>query len=113
MPRVEKFDLLAGLKPEIDIVDQVMQRDLQNLVNKGLIPSSLVEVLEHALLNGGKRIRPLLCILTAGLCGNNSKKIYPLAIAFEYLHVATLLHDDVIDHAETRRGRPTARFGAF
>ena len=109
MPRVEKFDLLAGLKPEIDMVDQVMQRDLQNLVNKGLIPSSLVEVLEHALLNGGKRIRPLLCILTAGLCGNNSKKIYPLAIAFEYLHVATLLHDDVIDHAETRRGRPTAR----
>jgi len=106
MHRVEKVDLLARLKPEIDTVDQAMQTDLQNLVNIGLIPSSLFKVLEHALFNGGKRIRPLLCILAAGLCGNNSKEIYPLAIAFEYLHVATLLHDDVIDHADTRRGRP-------
>jgi octaprenyl-diphosphate synthase len=103
---VEKVDLLNRLKPEIDIVDQAMQVDLQNLADNGLIPKSLLEVLEHALFNGGKRIRPLLCILTAGLCGNNSKDIYPLSIAFEYLHVATLLHDDVIDHADTRRGRP-------
>ena len=105
---MEKINLLARLKPEIDIVDQTMQSDLQNLVHKGLIPTSLVEVLEYALFKGGKRIRPLLCILTADLCGNNSKDIYPLAIAFEYLHVATLLHDDVIDHADTRRGRPAA-----
>jgi octaprenyl-diphosphate synthase len=104
--RVGKFDLLGTLKPEIDIVDRTMQADLQNLAGKELIPSSLVEVLEHALFNGGKRIRPLLCVLTAGLCGNKNKAIYRLAIAFEYLHVATLLHDDVIDHAETRRGRP-------
>ena len=103
---MEKVDLLARLKPEIDTVDQTMQEDLQNLVQEKLIPSSLAEVLEHALLNGGKRIRPLLCILAASLCGNKSKDIYHLAIAFEYLHVATLLHDDVIDHADTRRGRP-------
>ncbi|UCD65483.1 MAG: polyprenyl synthetase family protein [Deltaproteobacteria bacterium] len=103
---MEKIDLLNRLKPEIDIVDQAMQTDLQNLAGKGLIPERLIEVLEHALFNGGKRIRPLLCILTAGLCGNQSKDIYPLSIAFEYLHVATLLHDDVIDHADTRRGRP-------
>ena len=103
---MEKVDLQARLKPEIDIVDQTMQMDLQNLAGKELIPASLVEVLEYALLNGGKRIRPLLCILTAGLCGNKNEDIYPLAIAFEYLHVATLLHDDVIDHADTRRGRP-------
>lgn len=106
-PRVENIDLTARLKPEIDIVDQTMQHDLQILAGKELIPSSLVEVLEHALLNGGKRVRPLLCVLTAALCGNCSKTIYRLAIAFEYLHVATLLHDDVIDHADTRRGRPT------
>jgi len=105
---MEKIDLLARLKPEIDIVDQTMQNDLQNLESKGLIPTSLIKVLEHALFNGGKRIRPLLCILTASLCGNKSEDIYPLAIAFEYLHVATLLHDDVIDHADTRRGRPAA-----
>jgi len=105
---VEKVDLLARLKPEIDLVDETMRADLQSLAGRELIPSSLVEVLEHALFSGGKRIRPLLCILAAALCGNNSKVVYRLAIAFEYLHVATLLHDDVIDHADTRRGRPAA-----
>ena len=104
---MEKLDLLAGLKPETEKVDQTMKRDLQSLAGQALIPDSLLKVLEHALFNGGKRIRPLLCILTAGLCGTNNKDIYQLAIAFEYLHVATLLHDDVIDHADTRRNRPT------
>jgi octaprenyl-diphosphate synthase len=103
---VEKNELLARLKPEIEHVDQAMHDDLQNLVKKGVVSNSLLEVLEHALFNGGKRIRPLLCILTAALCGNSSKEIYRISIAFEYLHVATLLHDDVIDHADTRRGRP-------
>ena len=105
---MEKVDLLTRLKPEIDIADQTMKSDLQTLFSKKLIPPSLFEILEHALFNGGKRIRPLLCILTAGLCGNTSKAIYPLAIAFEYLHVASLLHDDIIDYADTRRGRPAA-----
>jgi len=105
---VNKAELLARLKPEIDTVDQAMRTDLQSLAGQELIPASLVAVLEHALFTGGKRIRPLLCILTAGLCGNNSKAVYRLATAFEYLHVATLLHDDVIDHADTRRGRPAA-----
>ncbi|MBW2465948.1 MAG: polyprenyl synthetase family protein, partial [Deltaproteobacteria bacterium] len=59
------------------------------------------------LFNGGKRIRPLLCILSARLCSTPGTENYPVAIAYEYLHVATLLHDDVIDHADTRRGRPT------
>jgi octaprenyl-diphosphate synthase len=105
---VDKVDLLARLNSEITYVDQAMRKDLHSLVSKNLIPSNLVEVLEHALFNGGKRIRPLLCILTARLCSTQERDIYPLAIAFEYLHVATLLHDDVIDHADTRRGHPTA-----
>ncbi|MDH3391617.1 MAG: polyprenyl synthetase family protein [Desulfobulbaceae bacterium] len=103
-----KIDLHARLKSEITSVDQAMRDDLQALVSKDLIPSNLLEVLEHALYNGGKRIRPLLCILTSRLCSTGKKEISPLAIAFEYLHVATLLHDDVIDHADTRRGRPAA-----
>ena len=103
---MDKVNLLTSLKSEITKVDQAMREDIQALVSKELIPSNLVEVLEHALFNGGKRIRPLLCILTARLCATQGKEIYPLAIAFEYLHVATLLHDDVIDHADTRRGRP-------
>ena len=105
---MDKVDLLGRLKTEIATVDLAMREDLQALVNKKKIATDLLEVLEHALLNGGKRIRPLLCILTARLCSTPGKEIYPLAIAFEYLHVATLLHDDVIDHADTRRGRPAA-----
>jgi len=105
---VDKVSLLSKLKPEITKMDQTMREDLQALADKNLVPSNLLEVLEHALFNGGKRIRPLLCILTARLSSNQEKELYPLAIAFEYLHVATLLHDDVIDHADTRRGRPTA-----
>ena len=105
---MDNIDLLNELKPEIIKMDQTMREDLQVLVSKNLINSNLLEVLEHALFNGGKRIRPLLCILTARLCSNQETTLYPLAIAFEYLHVATLLHDDVIDHADTRRGRPTA-----
>ena len=104
---MDKVDLLARLKSEITDVDQAMRKDLQALVSKNLIPANLVEVLEHALFNGGKRIRPLLCIFTTRLCSTQEIDIYPLAIAFEYLHVATLIHDDVIDHADTRRGHPT------
>jgi octaprenyl-diphosphate synthase len=105
---MDKVNLLDRLGPAIDKVDHVMQQDIRSLVSKELLPDTLLKVLEHALFNGGKRIRPLLCILAARLCGHRENEVYPLAIAFEYLHVATLLHDDVIDHAETRRGRPTA-----
>ena len=79
---MEKADLLARLKPEIEIVDQTMMHDLQNLAGKELIPASLLAVLEHALFNGGKRIRPLLCILTASLCGIKGKDIYQLGHCF-------------------------------
>ena len=73
----------------------------------------LIEVLEHALFNGGKRIRPLLTVLCSRCCGRDDDDLYLLAAAFEYLHVATLIHDDVIDHAPKRRGKITvsARFG--
>jgi octaprenyl-diphosphate synthase len=110
---MNKINLFARLNPEIDKVDHAMHLDLQGFASKELFPDTLLKVLEHALFNGGKRIRPLLCILAARLCGHEGKEIFPLAIAFEYLHVATLLHDDVIDHAETRRGRPAAnkKFG--
>lgn len=65
----------------------------------------LSEVLAYALFGGGKRIRPLLVVLAAELCGKTDNQAHRLAIAFEYLHVATLIHDDVIDNAHMRRGR--------
>lgn len=73
----------------------------------------LVEVVEYALFGGGKRIRPLLAILSARICGGFAAGVYRLAAAFEYLHVATLIHDDVIDNAAERRGRDSVshRYG--
>jgi len=64
----------------------------------------LIEVLQYALLTGGKRVRPMLAVVSSTLCGRNDDDLYLLAAAFEYLHVATLIHDDVIDHADHRRG---------
>ncbi len=73
----------------------------------------LVEVIQYALFNGGKRIRPLLAVLCSRCCGRDDADLYLLAAAFEYLHVATLIHDDIIDRATQRRGKDTVmtRYG--
>ncbi|PKN28016.1 MAG: hypothetical protein CVU64_14935 [Deltaproteobacteria bacterium HGW-Deltaproteobacteria-21] len=63
----------------------------------------------HSLLGQGKRLRPLLFVLSARLCGYNSPKIYRYSSVFEYIHTASLLHDDVLDNAETRRRKPAVR----
>lgn len=70
-------------------------------------------VAEHVLDAGGKRLRPMLCLLTARAFGFRSNSAYTLSGAFEFLHSATLLHDDILDNADLRRGRPSAhtRFG--
>ena len=64
---------------------------------------------KHSLLGQGKRLRPLLFVLSGRLCGYNGKNSYSLSTLFEYVHCASLLHDDVIDNAETRRNKPSAR----
>ncbi len=58
--------------------------------------------------SGGKRLRPLLTILSSRLCGYDGNDDVALAVVFEFVHAATLLHDDVVDHAEFRRSRPSA-----
>ena len=66
------------------------------------------EIVRHSLLGEGKRLRPLLFILSSLLCGYEKRDIYRLSGIFEYIHCASLLHDDVIDNADTRRKKPTA-----
>ena len=91
------------LKPEAEKIDAAMHSDIRIIGD-----DMLRKVLEHSLFNGGKRVRPLLCVFAAKLCGATDHALYKLAIAFEYLHVATLLHDDVIDSAVKRRSQQTA-----
>jgi octaprenyl-diphosphate synthase len=63
----------------------------------------------HSLLSQGKRLRPLLFVLSSMLCGYKGEEVYFYSTIFEYLHCASLLHDDVIDNAELRRNKPSAR----
>ncbi len=73
-----------------------------------LLPSTTKPVAQHIFDAGGKRLRPFLTVLTARLFGYNKADIYDLAVTMEMLHAATLLHDDVFDGADTRRGAPVA-----
>ena len=66
------------------------------------------QVAEYIMFSGGKRIRPVLMILSARLCGYKGNYDKTLSVVFEYLHAATLLHDDLVDDAEVRRGNPVA-----
>ncbi len=66
------------------------------------------EVGRHILSAGGKRIRPLLMIEVCKMLGGDWERVVPLAVGIEYIHMASLLHDDVVDGAHTRRGKPSA-----
>ncbi len=69
----------------------------------------LLKIGNYILSSGGKRLRPVLVLTFSRLLkGENEDRDYPIAVAMEYLHTASLLHDDVVDGAETRRGRPSA-----
>jgi octaprenyl-diphosphate synthase len=66
------------------------------------------QVAEHIILAGGKRLRPVLLLLMAGALGYKGTDHHKLAAVIEFIHTATLLHDDVVDDSNLRRGRPTA-----
>lgn len=67
----------------------------------------LEDINNHALLGEGKRLRPLLFFLSGHLCGYEEGDLYRFSTIFEYIHTASLLHDDVIDNAHTRRKKPS------
>lgn len=70
-------------------------------------PKGLYEPIGYTLAAGGKRVRPRLAILATQLFGGKAEDVLPAALALEVFHNFTLLHDDVMDKAEVRRGRPT------
>jgi hypothetical protein len=92
----------ARIAPDLERVEAALRDTLQS-------KSALIPVLgEHLLSSGGKRLRPALVLLAAELCGYVGPRRIELAAALELLHTATLLHDDIVDLAELRRGRPSA-----
>jgi octaprenyl-diphosphate synthase len=90
-------------RSELDAVEDQIRQNLDSKV-------ALVNIVSaHILNSGGKRIRPLLLILCARVAGYTGSRDILLASLIEYIHTATLLHDDVVDHADLRRGKTTAR----
>lgn len=95
-------ELSALLADDMKQTNALILRHLHSDV--ALIP----QVAAWLIAAGGKRIRPLLTIAAARLCGDESACSYGLAAAVEFIHTATLLHDDVVDKSEERRGKDSA-----
>ncbi|MEN6321721.1 MAG: polyprenyl synthetase family protein [Syntrophaceae bacterium] len=95
-------DVFRYYGDDLKHVEEHMEMYLRSEVH--LIP----EIIQHLIGSGGKRFRPLLLLATSALCGYRGEIRYPLSAVIEFIHTATLLHDDVIDSATTRRGKISA-----
>ena len=91
------------------LVTADLQRVDQTIVQRLASDIVLVnQVSQYIIGGGGKRLRPLSVVLAARACGHQGQKHVPAAAIIEFIHTATLLHDDVVDSSEMRRGRDTA-----
>jgi octaprenyl-diphosphate synthase len=94
--------VLEWLGEDLEKVDQEIRKNLKSSV------PIISAIGEHLLLSGGKRFRPTLLLLSAKLCGYRGEHHISLASLIEFIHTATLLHDDVVDRAQLRRGSLSA-----
>lgn len=94
-------DPRALISGDLETLERVLRKYLQG---SGTL---LKETTEHILGQGGKRIRPVLVLLSGRASGYSGRRLLPMAASMELVHTATLVHDDVIDEAPTRRGRPS------
>jgi len=98
------------IEPLTALVAADMGRVNQTILSRtGSDVTMIPEVAKHLISSGGKRLRPILTLATAGLCGYRGEGHIKLAAAVEFMHTATLLHDDVVDQSEMRRGQAAAR----
>src|SRR5882672_172848 len=95
-------DIRACVRPDLAAVDALIRARLKSAV------PLVDQVAEHIIGGGGKRLRPLLCVLAGRACAIESDKHIEAAAFIEFVHTATLLHDDVVDGSQKRRGRATA-----
>lgn len=102
-PARDKLEPVQQLVAEdMALVNQLIVAKLESRVS--LIP----ELAGHLVSAGGKRVRPMLTLIAASLCGYQGTRHHGLAAAVEFIHTATLLHDDVVDQSDLRRGNATA-----
>src|SRR5437868_7727837 len=95
-------EIRALVRGDLRSVDEVIRERLKSAV-------PLVDrVAEHIVSGGGKRLRPLLVVLAGRACGHEGRSHIEAAAFIEFIHTATLLHDDVVDGSSLRRGRHTA-----
>ncbi|MCX7175516.1 MAG: octaprenyl diphosphate synthase [Proteobacteria bacterium] len=94
--------LNALIEPDLRAVDAVVRARLHSEV------VLVRQVAEYIISAGGKRLRPVLVLLSAGALGYHGTHHHELAAVVEFIHTATLLHDDVVDESDLRRGRSTA-----
>jgi len=100
-------------KTPIEGVFRYLSRDLRK-VERALVshlksPVPLIPLIgKHITLSGGKRIRPAVLLLAAEACGYTGPRRIVMSVVTEYMHTATLLHDDVVDGGDMRRGKPAA-----
>jgi len=98
------------IEPLAALVAADMERVNQAILSRtGSDVALIPEVANHLISSGGKRLRPILTLATAGLCGYAAAGHIKLAAAVEFMHTATLLHDDVVDESDMRRGKTAAR----
>ena len=94
-------DIRALVATDLTAVDEVIRQRLKSIV------PLVDQVAEHIIAGGGKRLRPLLVVLAGRACGHHPAHVEAAAF-IEFIHTATLLHDDVVDGSSLRRGRYTA-----
>jgi len=97
-----KERIYSRIRPDLERIEAEIDRNLSSSV------PFISTVGRHIMGSGGKRLRPLLMILSARLCGYQGNHDASLAVVFEFLHASSLLHDDVVDNAEFRRSQPAA-----
>lgn len=102
MPDLTTADILAPIAPDMEAVNQLIR---QRLTSNVVLINQLGE---HIINSGGKRLRPALAVLAANAVGKSGPQAQLLAAIVEFIHTATLLHDDVVDHSDLRRGQATA-----
>ncbi len=110
IPLEEKTRPEAGVEKLVSLVSADMARVNQTILARtGSDVTMIPEVANHLISSGGKRLRPMLTLATAGLCDYRGDGHIKLAAAVEFMHTATLLHDDVVDESDMRRGKLAAR----